>query len=299
MRLPLPGGALTRKSIADVTRRRLRTLLVVLGIAIGVLGLTAINVASNALNGALAFSQNRSSSPDLSFSVQAVDSSLASTLAAVPNVKAVQIDAQYSTRWHVSSVPIRMGIVAYANFQNVKINTFELSSGRLPGPGEIVMESSDRTLQNFAIGDNVTIETAQGLQPLRIVGMVRTLGLPSAGFLSFATAYMSADALSQITGISSANDIEVQVQNTNQVNATAHALANVLRNHQVTILSSSTPGNNVDQIASDAVFTITRVLAIITLLLTSFLIINTVTTLIAEQTKIIGTMKPLVVRGRK
>jgi putative ABC transport system permease protein len=293
MRLPLPGGALTRKSIADVTRRRLRTLLVVLGIAIGVLGLTAINVASNALNGALAFSQNRSSSPDLSFSVQAVDSSLASTLAAVPNVKAVQIDAQYSTRWHVSSVPIRMGIVAYANFQNVKINTFELSSGRLPGPGEIVMESSDRTLQNFAIGDNVTIETAQGLQPLRIVGMVRTLGLPSAGFLSFATAYMSADALSQITGISSANDIEVQVQNTNQVNATAHALANVLRNHQVTILSSSTPGNNVDQVASDAVFTITRVLAIITLLLTSFLIINTVTTLIAEQTKIIGTMKAI------
>jgi hypothetical protein len=30
MRLSLPGGALTRKSIADVTRRRLRTILVVL-----------------------------------------------------------------------------------------------------------------------------------------------------------------------------------------------------------------------------------------------------------------------------
>jgi hypothetical protein len=52
MRLPLPGGALTRKSIADVTRRRLRTILVVLGIAVGVLGLTAINIASDALNSA-------------------------------------------------------------------------------------------------------------------------------------------------------------------------------------------------------------------------------------------------------
>ena len=38
MGISLPGGALTRKSIADVTRRRLRTILVVLGIAIGVLG---------------------------------------------------------------------------------------------------------------------------------------------------------------------------------------------------------------------------------------------------------------------
>jgi putative ABC transport system permease protein len=62
----LPGGALTRKSIADVTRRRLRTILVVLGIAVGVLGLTAINIASDAMNGALAFSENRSSSADLS-----------------------------------------------------------------------------------------------------------------------------------------------------------------------------------------------------------------------------------------
>ncbi len=293
MRLPLPGGALARKSIADVTRRRLRTILVVLGIAVGVLGLTAINIASNSLNGALAFSENRSSSPDLSFSVQAVDSSLASTLAAVPNVKAVQIDTQYITRWHVSSVPIRMGIVAYTNFQHVKINTFELSSGRLPGSGEIVMESSDCTLQNFSVGDIVIIETAQGLKQLHIVGIVRTLGLPSAGFLSFATAYMSVDALSQITGISSANNIDVQVQNTSQVNATARALATVLRNQHVTILNASTPGNNVDQIASDAVFTITRVLAIIALILTSFLIINTVSTLIAEQKKIIGTMKAI------
>ncbi|HET7640797.1 MAG TPA: hypothetical protein VFK47_18960, partial [Ktedonobacteraceae bacterium] len=62
MRLPLPGGALTRKSIADVTHRRLRTILVVLGIAVGVLGLTAINIASDAMNGALTFSENRSSS---------------------------------------------------------------------------------------------------------------------------------------------------------------------------------------------------------------------------------------------
>ena len=106
---------------------------------------------------------------------------------------------------------------------------------------------------------------------------------------------MRADAFSQLTGISSASNIEVQVQNASQVNSTARVLANVLRNQHVTILSASTPGNNTntDRIASDAVFTITRVLAIIALLLTSFLIINTVSTLIAEQTKIIGTMKAI------
>jgi len=61
MGISLPGGALTRKSIADVTRRRLRTILVVLGIAIGVLGLTAINFTSGSLSESISFSANRSS----------------------------------------------------------------------------------------------------------------------------------------------------------------------------------------------------------------------------------------------
>ena len=293
MGLSLPGGALTRKSIADVTRRRLRTMLVVLGIAVGVLGLTAINITSNSLNESIAFSTNRSSAPDFSFNVQAVDASLAATLAGVPNVKTVQFDTEYNTRWHTSTTPVSIGIVAYADFHDVKINTFELTSGRLPGTGEVVMESSDRQLQNFAIGDRVSVETASGLQQLRIVGTVRTLGQPGAGFLSFATAYMSADGLSRITGINSANHIDVQLRDTRQVNATARALANVLRVHHVVIFSAFTPGSNTVQTASNAVFAIMRVLAIIALILTSFLIINTVTTLIAEQIKIIGAMKAL------
>ncbi|HEU0001857.1 MAG TPA: FtsX-like permease family protein [Ktedonobacteraceae bacterium] len=293
MGFSLPGGALTRKSIADVTRRRLRTILVVLGIAVGVLGLTAINITSSSLSESISFSANRASAPDFSFNVQAVDASLAPALAAVPNVKTVQFDTEYITRWHTSTTPVSIAIIAYADFHNVKINTFELTSGHLPGPGEVVMEASDRQLQNFAPGDDVTIETASGPQRLHVVGMARTLGQPGAGFLSFATAYMSADALGHITGISNANHIDVQLRNTHQVNATARALANVLRAHHVVIFSAFTPGSNTVQTASDAVFAITRVLAIIALILTSFLIINTVTTLIAEQIKIIGTMKAL------
>src|SRR5437588_10955856 len=138
----LPFSATTRKSIADVTRRRLRTLLVVLGIAIGVLGLTAINVASDAMRASIAYSDNKSAAPDITFSVQAVDPSLASTLAAVPGVKTVQIDTVYSTSWHISTGHVNTYIVAYADFHTVKLNTFELTSGRLPGAGEIAMESS-------------------------------------------------------------------------------------------------------------------------------------------------------------
>jgi hypothetical protein len=48
-------GAGLRKSIADVTQRKWRTLLVVLGIFIGIFGLTAINTAEDSLFAAINF----------------------------------------------------------------------------------------------------------------------------------------------------------------------------------------------------------------------------------------------------
>src|SRR5579864_3555186 len=103
--------ALTRKSIADVTRRRGRTILVILGILIGVFGLTAINVTSDAIQSAFAYSNTRTASPNISFLVQKVDPSLAASLEKVPNVQAVQIDTQYTTRWHVTAAPGHVNLV--------------------------------------------------------------------------------------------------------------------------------------------------------------------------------------------
>jgi hypothetical protein len=53
-------SALTRKSLADVTRRKGRTALVVLSILIGVFGFTAINVTEDTIISAVTFSQDES-----------------------------------------------------------------------------------------------------------------------------------------------------------------------------------------------------------------------------------------------
>src|SRR5205085_9644031 len=146
-------SALTRKSIADVTRRRGRTILVVLGIMIGVLGLTTINVTTDAIQASFTYSNNHTASPNISFSVQGVDPALTATLKAVPNVQVVQIDTFYTTRWHVAAAPghVDIDIIGYQDFQAIRLNPFQLSSGRLPGLGEIVLESSDRALQSVAV----------------------------------------------------------------------------------------------------------------------------------------------------
>src|SRR5258706_6939768 len=58
-------GASLRKSLADVTRRKGRTLLVALGIFIGVCGLTAINVTDDTLVNAFAFTRSEEHTSEL------------------------------------------------------------------------------------------------------------------------------------------------------------------------------------------------------------------------------------------
>src|SRR5260370_4215593 len=222
---------LTRKAIGDVTRRKLRTLLVVLGIVVGVAGLTAINITAHALTAAFAYSASERATSDVSIFLVSVDPSVAAQMQALPNVKVVQVQSFYGTRWQVSVAPghVNMRIDAYQNLQDVKLFPFQLTSGRLPGVGEIVMESSDRGLQPFKVGDTISITTRLGLTPLTVVGLSRTLGDTTATFSSFARGYMSEDGLAVATGIARPNDVEIQVVVKGRAPETARDVTALLR----------------------------------------------------------------------
>jgi len=296
---------LAHKALRDVSRRKLRTLLVVIGIVVGVAGLTAINVASHELAAAFAYSATERATPDISISADQVDPALAAAVHGLPNVRAVQLMTFYSTRWKIGGPPghVNMSITAYQDFNHVAIYPFQVTSGRLPGVGEIVMESSDRTLQPFKVGDVITITSKLGSTSLRVVGLSRTLGDTSASFSSFARAYMSQAGMTAATGIAKPNDIEIQVKDKRTAADTARAVTALLRAHGVAVLGAELPGNQFDPSVINGLYTILDVLSAIALVLSGFLIVNTVSTLIGEQTSIIGTMKAIgatratVVRG--
>lgn len=294
-------SALTRKSVADVTRRKGRTVLVTLGIVIGVLGLTAINVAAGALGAAFQFSASQTARSNIAIDAQAVSPALAPTLADLPNVKAVQIWSFYQTRWKVRASPghVNMGVYGSDDLAHLRINPFQLTSGHYPGPGEIVMEASDQGLQAIHLGDTVTLDTPRGPRNLRISGLARTLGTGSASFNDFAIGYVDFAGFQALSGATQPNLIDVLERDTNRGQATARALQVALTAHHVQVEDIAIRGDDFSSTAISGVFIIMRVVSLIALLLTSFLIINTVTTLVAEQTKIIGAMKAIgATRGR-
>ncbi len=298
-------NALTHKALADVLRRPARSLLVILGITIGVFGLTAINVANDTVYGALAYSQSKTNVANGTFQVAKVSPAILPSLTSIPHIQRAQVATLFFTRWQVSTGHVNIDIYAYPDEQHIALDAFQVTQGRLPGPGEIVMDFTDSSLQAVHVGDTVTVDTPGGPAALRVVGLSRTLGAEGAGISSRAVGYMRTDALDQLAGLTQPNLVQIQIEQTDQatMNAAFKAAYATLRAHGVQV-----QGYNYDYQPFGAgplpgIFAVMRVLSLVALLLTALLIINTVTTLVAEQTRIIGTMKAIggtrgkIVRG--
>jgi putative ABC transport system permease protein len=290
-------GALTRKAFADVLRRPARTLLVILGITIGVFGLTAINVANDTVYSALTYSQSVANVANGTFFTDKVPASILPLITAIPHVQQAQIASYYATRWQVQAAPghVNIDVYAFPDEQHIALDAFQVTQGHLPGPGEIVMDFSDGSFQPVHIGDTAIIDSPHGPVALRIAGISRTLGAESAAISSRAVGYMNTGALDQLVGLTQPNLVQVQIQQTDQatMNAAFHAVYTTLRAHGVQVQGYNFTYQPFSAGPLPGIFAVMRVLSLVALLLTALLIINTVTTLVAEQTKIIGTMKAL------
>jgi ABC-type antimicrobial peptide transport system permease subunit len=305
--------AVMTKAVKDVTRRKGRTLLVVLGIFIGVFGLTAINFTEATLIEAFAYNAGANSAqPDISLGVDRLDPAVLPQLQATANVQVVQYSTAYLTQWHgvTAANAIPLAILSYPDPRHIALGGFQLTSGRYPGVGEIVMLDGDQALQPFTIGDGITVDGSDGPLQLSVVGLGRQPGQnPSAsrsaiGFMSDAGLQQVAGALYSAGCPAACGDksplrrtIAVKLADANQARATASALEAILQAGGVTILNQSFPNNPTDaaQLARtiDGVFTLLRILAVLAVVMSGLLLLNTVTTLISEQTAIIGTMKAI------
>lgn len=296
-----------KKSFADVTRRKGRTFMVVMGIFIGVFGLTVINFTQATIFHAYAYSMGSAANyPDVDVAVDKLVPAHTPSLAAVNNVQALQMQAEIDTGWSVSSAPqgVGMDILSFPDMQQVAIAPFQLTSGHYPGVGEIVLEYGDQQLQSIAIGDTVTVNTSQNTTTtLKVVGFARTQGLASPVSTRTARGYVSMDGFQRAFGATVSSQIGPQlryavafkVKNTKLESSTATAVAAMLKANGVTVkgISYPAPFNTALLTALNGVFTLLRLLAILAVLLSSMLILNTILTLVAEQTQMMGTMKAL------
>jgi putative ABC transport system permease protein len=301
-------SARLRKSLADMTRRKSRTLLVVLGIFVAVCGLTTINVAEDTLFEAVVYSSGLHAHwPNVAFQVTRADApTLLPALEAVANVRSVTYQSIFITEWHVSPPLGHASIALDAYTPQSTPADYQLTAGRYPGLDEVVMLSDDQIIQPFGIGATVTVDTPGGITQLTVVGLARE---PGSGSVSGnkAVGFLSEAELERLAGAGGQDAAQhyfnVRLLDTTRAQATAVALASTLQAQGVHVLHTDFPGTvqNAAELQReiDTIFTLLRILLSLAVALSAILILNTVITLVAEQTAYIGTMKALGgTRGR-
>src|SRR6476659_827782 len=180
-----------RKAYRDLTRRKLRSFLTIIGIIIGVGGIVAITSTSKNMAAAQAASYNNNSQQDMRWWVAGAPQSLTDAVQQLPNVDAVELRATYYTKYYAAGAWRDMLFNGIHDFSKMEVNRVDLIEGRWPKRGEVVLESSVRDVSPVAIGDEVVYRAGPGNEThhLTVVGFAKSPSYPAASIIGTSVAY--------------------------------------------------------------------------------------------------------------
>jgi len=223
--------------------------------------------------------------------------------AEVPGVEAVEgrsiMGAQVI---HTDGTPISIVFTALEDPAAQKLDMLLPAKGEnsLPplGDKQILVDTSIASL-GYEPGDAVTIKFSNGkFRTLTVAGFVHDItGIPYGPWGQTIFAYVTEDTMEWLGGTRTFNTLLVSVSEnqTNQAHVTkvAQAVAKRMEEAGATVQSISAiePGHHFSWNVSQGIFFLLGVLGYMTVFLGAFLIINTITALMAQQTRQIGIMK--------
>ena len=162
---------------------------------------------------------------------------------------------------------------------------------------EIIVDASAMSL-GYQIGDKITVELNNGkLRELTLAGYIHDVTSFPYSFTNMMIAYVTPKTLDWLGGSPSYDSLAISVaeKQTDQDHVTkvAQAVADRVERAGATVdfVNVYQPGHHFAYSVSNGVFFILSVLGYMTVFLSGFLIINTITALMAQQTRQIGIMK--------
>lgn len=288
--------ALTKKVFKDISRRKMRAIATILGIAIGIIGLSGINIASSQFRSSLAYSSDITAQPDLQIYTVPTTPDMAALLRQQPNVKTVEARGSIVTKWAIGDDHILIQVFGIVDFQHMQINRFQLTEGHLPGAGEVVLDASDKTLDDVQVGDSIQIQVGSLYQKVTISGFARTQGLPSASITGRGQGYMSEDAFQALFQVNGVTNFAVRLNDYAIRYDTAQQLARVLSEHKAPTAGIDVGRDTSVSDTANGLFTIMDALSVVAILLSIMLLLSTIMALVTEQIQYIGTMKAIGAR---
>jgi putative ABC transport system permease protein len=291
-----------KKVWADFWGNKSRTFLIIITIAVGVL---AVGFNQN-LGLYMAESMDGdylSASPsEATVFAGPLDDDMVKIAREVPGVDAVEGRRSTSaTVVRTDDQKVSIQFTAIEDVSQMTLNRLKPALGEttIPALGEkqIIVDSSAQSL-GYQIGDKIVVELGNGrLRELTFAGYMHDVAGFPFNFSQAMNAYVTPKTLDWLGGSPFYDSLAISVaeKQTDQDHVTkiAQAVADRVERAGATVyfVNVYQPGHHFAYSISNGVFFILTVLGYMTVFLSGFLIVNTITALMAQQTRQIGIMK--------
>jgi putative ABC transport system permease protein len=285
-----------RKILQDFRQQKLRTVIVVASITVGVFCITGVGTVSSVLTKAVSHDFHASRGADIVIVTSAVNSSTVQRIAQVPNVSAVEGRTLFQSRVKGKSRWFPLTLIGVESFNNMRVDRVTRTAGKFPAPGQIMIESTSQQLLNVQPGQRLSIRARNRVEGLTVSGAGRS---PSASATpafttNIAVAFMRAADVRALSGTRGVNYFFVTMQGFSSRQATVSGIVSALGKSGAIIRSFDVRDPSHAVGASDIANKLSQfmtIFGVVALVLSGMLVVNTLSTVISEQTPVIGTMK--------
>jgi putative ABC transport system permease protein len=304
-------SAITRKSVSDLSRRRTRSVFVVLTLALAVASV-GIFALPKLMDRSMQAEVRAGKLPDLTVFTSTLDLDRAQVdaLAALPNVRAVEPRSSFYGRIYLGARRAPVVVVGVPDFAAQRADVVRVVSGSVPAANEVLTErqNANQGLVDVGAGDTVQVVARSGLTlSLRVSGVGRNLGGgKNVTDNSVVVLYATSQTVSTLDGATGYQSLAFRLEDTRPVavaattNRIRHALRSIPGFAGFTWLPQvRAPGEWPGKSDFHAFTSFFYVITVLALLSAFVLIANTMTTTVAEQTPEIGTMKAIGGRRRQ
>jgi len=297
-----------KKIIRDLWVNKTRTILVVLAIAVGVFAFASVFITEDILVNDMNAQYEAINASSITLFTSSYDDSPARWALRQPEVADAQMRHIQTLKLVTAKDTYNMDLYAYGDYDNLTVNRISREEGTFPpGRREILLERTTLAHIGAAVGDTVTVEFPDGTQhPLKVVGTVHDINAVPANLFPQLSGYITMDTLTALGDPGMFTRLEIvaltEYDTVEKLDRVAQDLKERLQRAGVDAApyyNVREPGEHWGRDTTESFTLILSVIGIFSLILSGFLVINTVSALLMEQRRQIGMMKAIGGTGRQ
>jgi putative ABC transport system permease protein len=294
-------GPRWRKVLRDLWVSKTRTVLVVLSVAVGVFSIGMVAGSQQILFRDLTASWLAASPSSATLFTQPFDDALVETVRKLPGVGWAEGRRIVNVRVKVGEDWKDLQLIAVKDFNDIRLNRFTPELGVYPPKDqELLVERASLDWVGAQPGETLTIELpSKKLRSMQLVGTVHDITQPLSSFTGRGSAYVTFDTLDWLGEPRDFDRLDFVVSDKPLDEAHIKDVLNTVvdkverSGREVYFTRVPTPGKHPSAQYIQPMVLLLGVLGVLALFLSGFLVINTISALLKQQTRQIGVMKAI------